>query len=148
MKNLISDKHLNGLFTEETFFHVKNIISDTFRNAKFVFTVNKIENLNSLDRRLEIINEIHERAHRNYVNNYNEAQRVYFWPKMKNDFRKKGKSCVICKTQKYERVPAKQPIGTTPIPTGIGESISMDLFHIDNRVYVTSIDRYSKYYSM
>lgn len=39
----------------------------------------------------------------------------------------------------------KQPIGATPIPTKIGESISMDLFHIDNRVYVTCLDRFSKY---
>lgn len=64
---------------------------------------------------------------------------------MKNDFRKKGKACEICKTQKYERVPSKQPIGATPIPTKIVESISMDLFHIDNRIYVTCLDRFTKY---
>lgn len=41
--------------------------------------------------------------------------------------------------------PAKQPIGSTPIPKTVGESISMDLFYIDNKQYVTSVDRFSKY---
>lgn len=47
--------------------------------------------------------------------------------------------------QKYERLPVKQPIGSTPIPKTVGESVSMDLFYIDNKQYVTSVDRYSKY---
>lgn len=78
-------------------------------------------------------------------NNYIEAVRSYFWPNIKNDFQKYTKLCEICKTQKYERNPVKQPIGSTPIPTTVGESISMDIFHIDSKMYVTSIDRYSKY---
>lgn len=35
---------------------------------------------------------------------------------MKPDFVKHVRMCEICKTQKYERMPAKQPIGSTPIP--------------------------------
>lgn len=45
IKNLrtsISDKHLNAIFsTEETFYSIKKIISDTFGNTKFVFTTKK-----------------------------------------------------------------------------------------------------------
>lgn len=55
------------------------------------------------------------------------------------------KVCEICNTQKYERRPPHQPIGTTPTPTTMGESISIALFYIDNKQFVTSIDRYSKY---
>lgn len=76
------------------------------------------------------MSEIHNRAHRNAVNNHQEAVRNYFWPKMKNDFKKRAQTCEICKTQKYE--PGKQPIGSTPIPTKVNESISMDIFHMDN----------------
>lgn len=64
---------------------------------------------------------------------------------MKRDFEKWVNGCEICKTQKYERTPKKQLIGLTPIPTRVGESISMDMFYIDNKQYVTSVDRYSKY---
>lgn len=64
---------------------------------------------------------------------------------MKRDFQKWVKHCEICKTQKYEINPIKQLIGYTPIPTAVGESISIDSFYIDNKQYVTSVDRYSKY---
>lgn len=94
---------------------------------------------------LNIVEQTHDRAHRNAKNNYEEAKRNYYWPKMKQDFQKWVNNCEICKTQKYERIPTKQLIGSTPIPTTVGESISMDLFYIDNKQYVTSVDRYSKY---
>lgn len=142
----VSDKHLNAIFSDEdTFNYIEENIFKTFPNSNFVFTMVRVENVNDLIKQLDIVSEIHERAHRNAINNYGEAQRSYFWPKMKSDFTKWVGMCEICKTQKYERIPAKQPIGSTPIPKSVGESISMDLFYIDNRGYVTSVDRYSKY---
>lgn len=149
MNNLnlaVSNRHINAIFaSEETFFYTKKSISDSFPNAKFVFTTNKIKNITERNEQLKIIQDIHNRAHRHAINNYNEAKISYFWPNMKNDFVKFVRNCDICKSQKYERNPIKQPIGKTPIPTKVGESISMDIFYIDNRQYVTSVDRYSKY---
>lgn len=52
--------------------------------------------------------------------------------------------CEICKTEKYERNPAKQPLSKTLIPIRPGQSIVMDIFHIDNEIFVTCIDRFSK----
>lgn len=120
---------------------IKKLIADTFPSFKFIFTTNKVQNVFDINEQLQIIWEIHNRAHRSAKNNYVEAQRLYFWPKIKNDFPKNIKTCEICKMQKYERIPTKQPIGSTPIPAAVGESISMDIFHIDNKLYVTSIDR-------
>jgi len=146
LKNVASIKHWNALFsTEETFYSIKNLIADTFPSSNFIFTTTKVKDITDINEQLQITSEIHNRAHRGADNNYVEAQRSYFWPKMKNDFQKGTKNCEICKTQKYERVPTKQTIGSTPIPTAVRESISMDLFYIDNKIYVTSIDRYSKY---
>lgn len=105
----------------------------------------KVVNIKNLNLQLDIVTEIYDRAHRNAIKNYNEAQKTYFWPKMKNDFVRWAKLCKICKTQKYERLPAKQSIASTPIPKTVGESVSMDLFYIDNIQYVTIVDRYSKY---
>lgn len=146
LKNCVSNRHLNAIFsTEETFYSIKNLISNTFSDTKFVFTTNRVRNVVDVNEQLHIINEIHNRAHRNPNNNCIEAQREHFWPEMKHDFSKKAKKCEICKTEKYERRPAKQPFGSTPIPTRTGQSISMDLFHIDHKIYVTCIDRFSKY---
>lgn len=141
----VSDKHLNAIYsTVEIFYSIKENISNAFPNANFVFTMIKVANITDLQLQLNIVSEIHERAHRNAINNYTEAQKDNFWPNMKSDFLKWVNECEICKTQKYERIPVKQPIGTTSIPVNVGESISMDLFYIDKKLYVTSVDRYSK----
>lgn len=146
MKLTVSDKHLNAIYSDEdTFEYIKKPITDTFPNLSFVFTTVKVRDINDLIEQLDIVSDIHDRAHRNAVNNFKEALMTYFWPKMKKDFLEWVKRCEICKTQKYERQPVKQPIGSTPIPKSVGESISMDLFYIDNKFYVTSVDRYSKY---
>lgn len=146
LKAVVSKKHVNAIYsTEETFFIIKESISNSFPGNKFVFTTIKTENITDLNEQLRILTEIHKRAHRNAKNNFIETQRTYFWPTMKKDFKNYVKTCEICNTQKYERVPAKQPMGTTPIPKQVGESISMDIFYIDNQSYVTSVDRYSKY---
>lgn len=120
-------------------------ILESFPDFKFVFTPIKVENVIDLNEQLRIVEKIHNRAHRNAINNCFEAQKNYFWPEMKKDYIKWVQRCEICKTENYERVPVKQPIGSTPIPKNVGESISMDLFYIDNKLYVTSVDRYSKY---
>lgn len=146
LKSSVSTKHLNALFTtEEIFESIKTCVTNAFPNSNFVFTTIKVENVTDLNEQLRIVTKIHERAHRNANNNHCEARTSYFWPEMKKDFSKWVKLCEICKTEKYERIPAKQPIGATPIPKTVGESISMDLFYIDNKMYVTSVDRYSKY---
>lgn len=129
---------------EETFYFKKKPIIDNFPNIKFIFTSNKVENIKDINKR-EIVNNTHDRAHRNTINNIAEAQKLYFRPDLKRDFKIKTKMCEICKFEKYERKPVKQPIGCTPIPTNTGESISMDLFHLDRKIYVTCIDRFSKY---
>lgn len=142
----VSNKHVNAIYsTEDTFHSNRQFISNAFPDVEFVFTTLKVENVVDPDKQLRIVSEIHQRAHRNIINNLKEACRQYFWLKMKGDFLKYAKNCEICKTQKYERIPMKQPIGATPIPTAVGESISMDIFFIDKNMYVTSVDRVSKY---
>lgn len=142
----ISNKNVNAIYcTEETFFLIRKPISDSFQNSKFVFTTTKTTNVTDKMEQLHIIMSVHNRAHRHAKNNYADVENIYFWPKMKSDFTKFVKLCEICNTQKYERRPTHQLVGTTPTPTTINESISMDLFYIDNKQYITSIDRYSKY---
>lgn len=146
MRSTISNKHVNVIYcSEETFYYIKKPISDTFPNSNFVFTTLKTSDITSNDEQLQIIMSVHNRAHRNAKNNCIDAEKRYYWPTMKNDFNKFVKVCEICNTQKYERRPIHQRIGITPTPTAVGESISMDLFYIDNNQYITSIDRYSKY---
>lgn len=131
--------------TSDWFDSIERTIFNIFPNSQIIFTSIKVKDIADLIEQLNIVENIHEWAHRNTKNNYEEAKRIYFWPSMKKDFIKWVRECKICKTQKYERILTKQQVGSTPIPTAVGESISMDLFYIDNKQYVTSVDRYSKY---
>lgn len=146
LKTVVSHNRVNAIYCSmEIFFLLEEDILNSFPNKKFVYTNTKVKDITNLTEQLDIVEEVHSRAHRNAKNNYEEARRTYYWPKMKRDFQNWVNNCEICKTQKYERVPTKQLIGSTPIPATVGESISMDLFYIDNKQYVTSVDRYSKY---
>lgn len=146
---VISHKNVNAIFCSmETFSFIEDTIFNSFPNEKFIYTNVRARDVTNLTEQLDIVEKIHSRAHRNAKNNFEEAKGTFFWPKMRKDFEKWVNGCEICKTQKYERKPTKQSIGATPIPTTVGESISMDLFYIDNRQYVTSVDRYSKYLTL
>lgn len=51
----------------------------------FLSTTTKVENVSDINEQSFIVDQIHYRAHKNALNNYHEAVRSYFWPKMKND---------------------------------------------------------------
>ena len=101
MKNVISNNRINAIFTTEHIFDlIKKFIFDSFPKQNFIFTTVRVANINDLNLQLNILSEIHDRAHRNAKNNYQEAQRIYFWPTMKKDFSNWFKKFEICKTQK------------------------------------------------
>lgn len=87
LKLVVSEKHLNAIYSsEETFYFIKDSISNSFLSSKFVFTTIKLKNITDLDEKLHIINEIHNRAHRHAINNYDDAIKTFYWPGMRNDF--------------------------------------------------------------
>lgn len=55
LKNVISNKHVNAIFTsEETFYTIKRLNSDTFPNNKFVFTTTKVKNVTDINEQLQL----------------------------------------------------------------------------------------------
>lgn len=104
----ISHNHVNAILSSmETFAFIEEILFNTFPNEKFVYTPTKVMDVTDLTEQLDIVEKIYDRAHRNAINNYEEAKRTHYWPNMKKDFQKWVKHCEICKTQKYERNPTK-----------------------------------------
>lgn len=56
------------------------------------------------------------------------------------------KNCEICKLEKYDRDPQKYILFKTPKPTYPGEIIHIDIFaYSQNNLFLTSIDKFSKY---
>ena len=55
------------------------------------------------------------------------------------------KQCKICQENKYQRHPAKLILKASPIPEYPGQIVHIDLYHTNNKVILTAIDKFSKY---
>lgn len=139
----ISNQNINAIHTtEEIFFEIKTEIKNKFPTAKLVYSPTKAIDVTDRDEQLRIIKNTHERAHRNYKNNILEISEKYFWPQIRKDCKKNAIKCEICLTEKYERQPKKEILKPTPIPGEPGHSIHMDIFHLRNRLFVSTSDRF------
>jgi len=54
-------------------------------------------------------------------------------------------NCKTCAKAKYDRHPKKQELGETPIPSQVGEILHIDIFSTDQKYFLTSIDKFSKF---
>lgn len=143
----ISERNINAIHTtEETFFEIKNRIRDRFPTAKFIFSPTKVEDVTDRNEQITIIETTHKRAHRNYKNNVLEISEKYFWPQLRKECKRHANGCEICLTEKYERHPKKEILKPTPIPEQPGRSIHLDIFHLGSRLFVSTSDRFSKYF--
>lgn len=71
--------------------------------------------------------------------------RKYFWPDLGRNIRSHTQTCEICLKNKYERHPILQEIGGTPIPRTVAEMLHMDIFFVENKKYLTCIDKFSRF---
>lgn len=142
----ISERTINAIFTsEEIFFRIHELLETTFPDIKFVFTRKNVRNITDPNEREYLIISEHERAHRHHIENFNQLKEKYFFPKMKQQIKACVLNCEVCKKQKYDTHPKKQIMNPTPIPTYVGEYLQIDIFHVANRIYYSTIDRFSKY---
>lgn len=149
MVHSVSKTNINAIHTtEETFFEIKNHIREKFPTIKFIFSPTKTSNITDREQQLDIVEKTHKRAHRNYKNNILEICEENFWPEIRKDCKRFAVQCEICLTEKYERHPKKETLKPTPIPTRPGRSIHIDLFHLNNRLFISTCDRFSKHFSL
>lgn len=147
LKTAISNQNINALYTtEETFFRIKNRVKEAFPTVKFVYCPNSVTNVTNRNEQLAITETVHKRAHRNYKNNILEISENYFWPQIRKDCKQYASKCEICLTEKYERHPKLEIIKPTPIPNKPGIAIHMDIFQLGSRIFVSTSDRFSKYF--
>lgn len=140
-KNTINAIHT----TEEIFFETEQLLRETFLNIIFLFTSKMTRNIIDPNEQEFLIIKEHERAHRNFKENYAQLKDNYFFPKMKERAKAHAVGCEICKKQKYETHPKKHVMNETPIPTAVGEYLQIDIFHAGKKICYSVIDRFSKF---
>lgn len=146
MKLAVNEKRLNAICTtEEVFFQIENLLRISFPNGAFVFTSKNNRNITDPNEQQFLIITEHERAHRNFNENYKQLKEQYVFPKMKRRLKSFALGCEICKKLKYDTHPKKQKMDSTPIPSDVGEYLQIDIFHAGGKMFYSTIDRFSKF---
>lgn len=142
----VREKTVNAIYsTEEIYFEIRQLLRDNFPQINFVFTSTKNRNITDENEQEYLIVTEHERAHRNFRENYAQIKEKYFFPKMRERIKTNAVNCEICKKQKYDTHPRKQVLNETPIPNSVGQYLQMDIFHAGKKLYYSTIDRFSKF---
>lgn len=92
-----------------------------------------------------MLEKIH-RAHQGVDSSIRRARETLFWPGMQAAIRQTCLSCGLCAQYLTER--PTEPMKSQKIPTLPWSRISVDLFQLDGKHYLVSVDHYSDYFEL
>ncbi|XP_028394422.1 uncharacterized protein K02A2.6-like [Dendronephthya gigantea] len=92
--------------------------------------------------RQEMLNKIHK-AHQGADSSIRRARETLFWPGMSAAIRQTCSSCGLCAQYKSER--PTEPMKSQEIPTLPWERVRVDLFQLDGKTYLVTVDHYSDF---
>ncbi len=146
LKRYLNPSVTNCIKTEDSILgKIQTIYQVHFSNYRVRYTRKFIKDiLNESEQETEIIKE-HNRAHRNAIENKIQLLEKYYFPQMNAKIKNITKQCKICQENKYQRHPAKPILKASPIPEYPGQIVHIDLYHTNNKVILTAIDKFSKY---
>lgn len=146
LKKYLNPSVTNAISTEDHILgKIQDIYAKHFGQYKIRYTRIRVKDLISdTEQQTEILNE-HRRAHRHAKENKTQLLQNFYFPQMQAKISKIIKQCKICRENKYERHPSKPTLKHTPLPEYPGQFIHLDLYHTNNRVILTAIDKFSKY---
>lgn len=117
----------------------------SFPNVKFCHTEKFVIDVVNPEDQSEIVCNEHNRAHRSLIENVIQVMHDYYFPDIRKKLQEIIRNCKICKEGKYQRHPKKIKIGKTSIPNYPGEILHMDIYSTDNKLFLTCIDKFSKF---
>lgn len=102
-------------------------------------------------RKKEEINETIQMYHESKTNHrgsqetYDKLKQKYYWNNMLTTIQEYINKCNICQKGKYDRRPPRIPMNQTPTQQKPFEIIFMDTFTIEQNIYLTLVDSFSKF---
>lgn len=149
IREVINYKVVNAIHCElGVLANFQHRIVEAFPSTKFWFAPNLVVDITNTYEQKEIITVEHCRAHRCAQNVVETVLRDYYFPKMGRLAAEIVSNCRVCQENKYVRHPVLQSIGSTPIPDRPGEQIHVDIFSTDRKLFLTCVDKFSKFASV
>lgn len=127
---------------------LQSIYKDFFsRNKKLKVVISQrfLQDVKSPEEENELIEKIHNRAHRGLNENCEVLARNFYFPKMKTKVQKFINLCDDCKTAKYDRKPYKIALAETPMPKRPFDIIHIDIFICAPNTFISVVDKLSRF---
>lgn len=126
------------------------MVTQQFRNLNVILYTQKLEDISQEDEQYEMIKNYHEGKtnHRGIDVTYKSISSRYYFPKMHEKINKYINNCEICQIAKYERNPLDPPLSLTETPSKPFEIVHIDIFFIESDMYLTIVDKFSKFLVM
>jgi len=146
VKEIINANVVNAIHCDlPTLARIQHALRQEFPATKFWHCKTFVSDITNANEQLEITNTEHNRAHRAAQENAKQILRDYYFPNMSKLASEVVANCKVCNKAKYDRHPKKQELGTTPIPSYVGEMLHIDIFSTDKKIFLTCIDKFSKF---
>ena len=145
----MNSKKINCINCTEDLIPILNqVYKNYFHQAgilKLVISQTLLEDITNETEQDELIRSTHERAHRGIEENVKTIYRKSFFPKVKQKVQTYINLCHECNKGKYDRNPYKIKLAETPIPRKPFEIIHVDIFISQPEMFLSAIDKLSKF---
>lgn len=133
---------------KELYTELAKLYSEIFNNngPKLIWHTEKVKTLKTQEKISDTIKNYHEGKtnHRGSIETFQKLKRKYYFNDMLRTIQNYINSCEICQKAKYNRHPPKIPLNLTPTATKPFEHLFMDTVQIEQKIYLTIIDYFSK----
>lgn len=148
-KDYMNPKRVNGIMCDESLINTLNIVyRNYFSRAKILkvrISQKMLTDLRTSEEQNEIISKTHDRAHRGAAENHAQIIKQYYFPGMKRQIQRFVNLCETCLENKYERHPYNITLHRPEIPNKPFETVHLDIFIAQPNLFLTAVDRFSRY---
>lgn len=115
------------------------------KTFKIILTQTILQDIISEEDQNEVIERVHQRAHRGAKENHDAIQKNFYFPKLSEKVQKHVNLCGTCLESKYERSPYKVKFAYTPIPKRPLDIIHIDIFISSPNLFLSAVDKLSRF---
>lgn len=152
LKEYTNPKRVNCIMCPEKVIPTLQVVYRNYfsqhKNFKVKISQKQLIDITADEEQDLLIEQTHECSHRGINENYDEILRRYYFPNLKRKIRQFVIMCDTCNRNKYERKPYKIKFGETPLPKAPMEIVHTDIFIAQPNIFLSFVDKFSKYASL